>query len=98
VNLQLSYENPDLRTNIAALWNVFGPRIVQVGTAGIPDSYEAPVHRVDLVVTQGIGEHFQVRAKGTNLLDWPIRELTGDQISEEVRDGWTAGLGLTWTP
>lgn len=98
VNLQLSYENPDLRTNIAALWNVFGPRIVQVGTAGIPDSYEAPVHRVDLVVAQGIGEHFQVRAKGTNLLDWPIRELTGDQISEEVRDGWTAGLGLTWTP
>ncbi len=98
VNVQLSYENPDLRTNVAALYNVFGPRIVQVGTAGIPDTYEEPVHRVDVVVTQGIGPHWQVRLKGSNLLDWPSRETTGDQVSEERRDGWTAGLGLTWTP
>jgi outer membrane receptor protein involved in Fe transport len=98
VNGQLSYENPDLRTNVSALYNVFGPRIVDVGTAGIPDTYEMPVHRVDLVWTQGIGRHFSTRLKGSNLLDWPIRQMVGDNVSEESRDGWKLGLGLTWTP
>jgi outer membrane receptor protein involved in Fe transport len=98
VNAQLGYENPDSRTNVALLYNVFGPRIVEVGTSGIPDTYEEPVHRVDLVVSQGIGEHWAVRAKGANLLDWPVRETTGGVVSEETRDGWSAGLSLTWTP
>lgn len=97
-NVQLSYENPDSRTNVAVLWNAFGPRIVEVGTSGIPDTYELPVHRLDLVVTQGIGPHVQLRAKATNVLDQPSRERTGDQISAETRDGWTAGLGVTVTP
>jgi outer membrane receptor protein involved in Fe transport len=98
VNAQLSYENPTSRTNIAALYNVFGPRIVSVGTAGIPDVYEMPVHRLDLVVSQGLGEHFSVRVKGSNLLMWPSREKTGDLVSEETRDDWSAGLSLTWAP
>nr|MBA2320487.1 TonB-dependent receptor [Deltaproteobacteria bacterium] len=98
VNAQLSYENPDERRNAALLYNVFGPRIVEVGTSGIPDTYEMPVHRVDLVMSQGFGPHWQLRAKGTNLLDWPVRQRTGGEIAEEARSGWTAGLTLTWSP
>ena len=98
VNAQVSYENPDLRATAALLYNVFGPRIVDVGTSGIPDTYEMPVHRVDLVVAQGLGEHFGVKAKGSNLLDWPARERTGGVVSEETRDGWSVGLSLAWTP
>lgn len=98
VNAQLSYDDLDRRTSIGVLYNVFGPRIVDVGTAGIPDTYEMPVHRVDLVASQGLGPHWQIRAKGTNLLDWPARKRTGEKISEETRDGWSAGLQLTWTP
>ena len=77
---------------------MFGPRIVDVGTSGIPDTYEMPVHRVDLVYTQGLGGHFQARAKVANLLDWPAREKTGEKVSQETRDGWSVGLGLMWTP
>lgn len=98
LNLTVSYENPDLRTNVSVLYNVFGPRIVDVGTSGIPDTYEMPVHQLDLVYTQGIGKHFSTRLKGTNLLDWPVRQQVGDEISEETRNGWSVGLGLTWTP
>lgn len=98
VNLTASYENPDLRTNVSLLYNVFGPRIVDVGTSGIPDTYEMPVHQLDLVYTQGLGKHFSTRLKATNLLDWPVTQMVGDKVSEETHNGWSIGLGLTWTP
>lgn len=97
VNAQLAYENPDTRTNASILYNAFGPRIVDVGTSGIPDTFEMPIHRVDLVASQGIGEHFGIRATGQNLLDWPAIEKTGDLVSERTREGWAVGLGITWT-
>ncbi|MEQ1565000.1 MAG: TonB-dependent receptor [Myxococcota bacterium] len=97
-NAQLSWEDPETRRNLALLYNAFGPRIVDVGTSGIPDTYELPVHRVDLVVSQGVGSHWTVRARGANLLDWPSRERTGDAISEELRNGWSLGLSASWSP
>lgn len=98
VNAQISYENPDIRTSVSLLYNAFGPRIVDVGTSGIPDTYEMPVHRLDAVWTQGLGKHFQTRVKLANVLDWPSVQMIGDNVSEETRDGWSAGLALTWTP
>lgn len=98
VNAQLSWEDPDARRQVALLYNAFGPRIVDVGTSGIPDTYELPVHRLDLVATEGLGDDWSLRIKGTNLLDQPTRERTGDQLAEEVRDGWSAGLSVTWQP
>ncbi len=98
VNLQFGYDHDATRSNATLLYNVFGPRIVEVGTAGIPDTFELPVHRLDLVLTQGIGDHWKLRAKGGNLLNWPSRKRTGTAISEEETGGWSAGLGLTWTP
>lgn len=98
VNAQFSYDNPDSKTVLSLLYNVFGPRIVDVGTSGIPDTYEQPVHRLDFVASQGFAKVYAVRLKATNLLDWPARELTGGQLSEETRDGWSVGLSLSWTP
>lgn len=98
LNAALGYEDPDRGTNLSLLYNAFGPRIVEVGTSGIPDTYERPVHRVDLVGSQSFGEGWTARLKVTNLLDWPARETTGDQVSQETRDGWSVGLGLSWAP
>jgi outer membrane receptor protein involved in Fe transport len=98
VNAQLSYENPDVRSNIALLYNVFGPRITSVGTSGIPDVYDQPQHVVDFVWTQGFGKHYQVRGKFGNILDWPERELSGGQITEETYSGRSFSAQLTWTP
>src|SRR5678816_3294442 len=60
IDAQLSYENPDIRSNIALLYNVFGPRITSVGSSGIPDVYDQPQHVVDVVWTQGFTKHYQL--------------------------------------
>jgi outer membrane receptor protein involved in Fe transport len=98
INAQAGYDDPDSKSALSLLYNVFGPRIVEVGTSGIPDAYEEPVHRLDLVGSQGLGKHFSLRLKATNLLDWPVRETTGGEISQETRDGRSVGLTLGWTP
>jgi outer membrane receptor protein involved in Fe transport len=97
-NAQFGYEDPDRRSAASLLYNVFGPRIVDVGTSGIPDTYEEPVHRLDLVGSQGFGEHWSLRLKATNLLDWPIRETTGEEVSQESREGWSVGMTVGWSP
>lgn len=97
-NVLLGYDNPRSKTLVNLVYNVAGPRITEVGTNGIPDSYALPVHALDALVTQGVGEAWKVRFKGANLLAWPVRERTGDDLSLEVEADWSVGLALTWTP
>ena len=94
VNVQFGYANPETGTAVSALYNVFGPRITEVGALGAPDYYEQPVHRVDLVGSVALGERWTLSLKGKNLLDAPRRVITGDQVVEEVRNGWSASIGL----
>lgn len=96
-NVLLGWEHDATRTTVTAAWNVFGPRIVAVGTAGIPDTYELPVHRVDVVVAQGIGPHFTARLTGRNLLNAAARQRIGSEIASEVRQGMSVGLSLGGT-
>ncbi len=96
VNGQIGYDLEATGTGITTVYNVFGPRIIEVGSSGIPDSYELPVHRLDLMISQELPAGFRINLKASNLLDWPSRQRTGSAISEESREGWSAGLGLRW--
>ena len=98
VNAQLGWDFDPTGTGVSLLYNVFGPRLVEVGSSGLPDTWEQPVHRLDLMASQKLGGAFRLRAKATNLLDWPQQTTTGEMISEETRDGWSAGLSLSWAP
>jgi len=98
VNLQLGWDHDRTGTSATVLYNAAGPRITEVGTSGIPDTYALPVHRLDLVWAQSLGSDWKLRLKGSNLLDWPVRERTGDQIARESRAGWAASVGLSWSP
>ncbi len=80
VNAQLGYDNADSGTSFSLLYNVFGRRISEVGAEGLPDIYEEPVHRMDLVASQRI-ERFKLSFRASNLLDLPIRRT---QLDREV--------------
>jgi TonB-dependent receptor len=72
VNVSLDYANDKSGTNIRALYNVFGPRIVEVGSSGIPDVYELPRHVVDVSVAQKLAKHFDLKLTVQNLLGAPV--------------------------
>ena len=79
-NLQISYDNPDRDLQAALLFNMAGERIVDVGTQGLPDSYEQPVARLDFNYRQAVdfrGLPLRVQVKIRNLLDDDYEVLRG---------------------
>ena len=97
INLQLSYENLESPFSATLLYNVFGARIAEVGKGGLPDTYEQPVHRLDVVTGLTLGQGWSVKASGRNLLSQGSMITQGDEIVEEVSDGWSVGLGVSWS-
>ncbi len=74
-NFQIGYDDLDRGINTALLYNIFGERIVDVGTNGAPDVYEQPRPQLDFIYAQRILEHWKVQFKAKNLLD-PDVEIT----------------------
>ncbi|MFT5682487.1 MAG: hypothetical protein ACI8RZ_003405 [Myxococcota bacterium] len=96
INLQLSYEGLDSPFSTSLLYNVFGPRIAEVGKNGLPDTYEQPIHRVDAVAALAMGRGWRLSVSGRNLLGQGSQMTQGDETVKAVSDGWTVGLGLSW--
>lgn len=100
VNVQLGYDNKELRGgygfNAALLYNVIGPRIVEVGSFGLPDSYEQPFHQLDLVAGTRFPFGLELRAAGRNLIDDRREYTVGDDVYLTRRPGWSAWLEIGW--
>ena len=77
VNLALDYAGDELGLDARLLYNVIGPRIVQVGTGGLDDTYGQPVHTVDATIAKKIGKKFQVKLLAANILNAKARETVG---------------------
>jgi len=96
VNLMVGWDHPDTRSSVAALYNVFGERIVEVGAQGLPDVYEQPFQQVDLVYSQGLSEGLTLKFRLRNLLDDEVRLTQGDEEYETYRPGREYILTLSW--
>lgn len=76
VNLNLGYEQEKIGTSLTVLYNVFGPRIVRVGTkfgsgenaVDRGDVYEQPFHRLDLTLKQKTSEKSSLKISYKNIL------------------------------
>ncbi|MCB1154079.1 TonB-dependent receptor, partial [bacterium] len=96
INLMLGYDNLDSGTSASVLYNVFGPRIDQVGAQGAPDIIEEPFHQLDLVASQSLPYGFKIKAKAQNLLDLEARKMQDDEIVERYFKGRAFSLSLSW--
>ena len=96
INLMLGYDNLDSGTSASVLYNVFGPRIDQVGAQGASDIIEEPFHQLDLVASQSLPYGFKIKAKAQNLLDLEARKMQDDEIVERYFKGRAFSLSLSW--
>ncbi len=78
------------------LYNVFGPRIVEVGDNGVPDLYEQPFHRLDFVYRENMGP-VSFALKGQNLLDSTQQVTIGDKVVLDVRPGSQITLDMSFS-
>ncbi|MCB9537333.1 MAG: TonB-dependent receptor [Myxococcales bacterium] len=96
LNVQLGWEDLDAGHHATLLYNVAGPRIVEVGVAGAPDVFEAPRHQLDLVGQIGLGHGLALKLKAKNLLDLEIERTQGDAVTQRYRAGRSFSVGLSW--
>ncbi len=95
-NLQLGYEPPEGVATMTVLYNSFGRRLAEVGALGAPDTFEEPVHLIDVVGGLRFGGGWSISLKAKNLLDPWRRYTQGDMVIEEVKTGREVSLGLGW--
>ncbi|MFO0550592.1 MAG: TonB-dependent receptor [Polyangiaceae bacterium] len=98
-NVALDFDEPTWGTRARVSYSLVGPRLAQVGTRGIPDIYELTRHGLDVTLAQRVGDHVELRASATNLLDWPITRAhdtpSGEAVTEEYRTGQSFSLGVS---
>jgi hypothetical protein len=71
-NFSIDYSDDELGTSARVLYNVTGPRIVEVGSASLPDVYEHPRGIVDLTLQQRLLKALSLRLALRNLLNAPV--------------------------
>ena len=96
-NVQFSYDNPDRDLQAALLFNMAGERIVDVGTQGLPDSYEQPVARLDFNYRQAVdfrGMPLTLQVKIRNLLDDDYEVLRGGRAERLYTRGRSISISV----
>ncbi|MEJ7597257.1 MAG: TonB-dependent receptor [Kofleriaceae bacterium] len=97
VNANLGFTDPRY-LDINLLYNVVGRRISDVGIEGLPDTYEQPLHRVDLVAARKLRADLRLKLSVSNLLNQRVL-LQQDSITvNSYAPGVSFALGLDWTP
>jgi TonB-dependent receptor len=108
INVYLNYNTPKIGTDITATFNMVGERLIQVNLDGTPDLYTRPNPVLDVVFSQRLVKHLQLKGYAKNILDRPLQEVyanpnTGGKYygKQYIRRSYKRGseimLGLTYT-
>ena len=96
-NLSLGYDPEDRPFGVYLFYNVFGPRLEEVGTNGLPDSYQQPFHSLDLTARWNVTDHLELSLKGKNLLNQRQSLNQRDFVVRSYNDGVSISLGASLT-
>ena len=97
VNVNLGWSHREV-ADINLLYNVIGPRITDVGVDGLPDTFDRPVHRFDLVAARAIRKDLKLKLSAANLLNQRVRVEQDGIVVNSYAPGVSLSLGLDWTP
>jgi outer membrane receptor protein involved in Fe transport len=92
-NMTLFWEGKKARAGL--LYNAFGERIVDVGTQGLPDVVEQPIHQLDLVTRWSLVKNTNLSFRVRNLLDQSVVLKQDKFVVQEFRMGQSYSVGLS---
>ncbi len=95
-NVTLGWSSEKTGTDIAILYNIFGPRIVEVGVDRLPDVYEQPFPRLDLAVSQRIADHLLIKVTAQNIAYQRISLRQGPLVVQSYQPGFNLFASLQW--
>ena len=101
VNAAIGYRKGGLQLSL--LYNVIGPRLIEVGTAGAGDVYEQAFHNLAATWNQKLPHGLTLKISGTNLLNqrFSLRQGNkGDNHGVEIfgfRPGVVGLASLEWS-
>ena len=96
-NFQLGYDDAESGINASLLYNVFGERIVDVGTNGAPDIYEQPRPQLDFIFSKILHDSWRVKFQAKNLLNPEIELTQGDKTRLVFDVGREYTISLQWS-
>ena len=71
-NAGLYYQGAKNGLAVSLLYNVYGKRIVGIGTPDIPNSYEMPRNILDFMIQKNFGKRFSVKFGIKDILNQPV--------------------------
>lgn len=98
VNLSLGVSEPDAGLTLRIYYNVFGPRLLEVGIQGVPDVYQEPFHSFDVTASWQFDPHFELRLGVENVFDDDYLITQGGLPLQQYNQGISVQGGLTWRP
>jgi len=98
VNVSLGFTHPDSGISVRLFYNVFGPRLLEVGIQGVPDVYQEPFHSFDVTASWQFDPHFELRLGVENVFDDDYLVTQGGFALQQYNQGISGNLGLTWRP
>ena len=93
-NCSLAFKPSDTDLSLNLFYNVFGPRIREVGFGGLPDTQEEPLHSLDFSAAWGFHDQWNVSMSVTNILFQPQLITQGGQTAQRAERGLGAGMKL----
>jgi outer membrane receptor for ferrienterochelin and colicin len=97
VNLNLGWVGENANREFTLFYNVYGPRISEVGFDQLPDVNEQPFHRVDVAYAQGLAKSLRLKMSVANLLNGQTVFTQGSVEVFRFRPGLTGSAALEWS-
>lgn len=94
INVSLGFAPPGTNVSWFAYYNVFGPRLEDVGQNGLPDVYRQPFHSVDLALAWSPVPELSLRLTAQNVLFQRQELQQGDIVVLGINPGTVFSLGV----
>jgi TonB-dependent receptor len=98
VNAGVGYAHPRGAFEATVLYNVTGRRILEAGTASLPDAYEEARQLLDASLRLNVSSRLSFKIDAKNILDSPFELTQGAVARQRYHLGRTFGVAASWRP